>query len=71
MADKNSSAGSVKQTQGKTVRKLIHYMKPWWGLFIVIAVLSLAGAVFSVLAPGYMQNIVNEIEIVVRGACGS
>lgn len=67
MNDKNSSDGSVQQTQGKTIRKLIQYMKPWWWLFLVIAMLSLVGAVFSVLAPGFMQNIINEIEIVVRG----
>ena len=42
-------------------------MKPWLGLFIAISVLSLLGAVFSVIAPNYMKTIVNEIHNALSG----
>ena len=44
------------------MKKIVRYMRPWLGMFIIMSVFSLLAAFFSVLAPNYMKNIVDEIE---------
>ena len=59
MAEKNNKK---KPNNGSTFKKIIKFMRPWLGLFIAMCIFSLLAAVFSVLAPNYMKNIVDEIE---------
>ena len=55
MAEKNNKK---KPNNGHTFKKIIKFMRPWLGLFIAMCIFSLLAAVFSVLAPNYMKNIV-------------
>lgn len=51
-----------KSGSNGTVKKLLLYMRPWWGLLIAILCLAAAGAILSVITPLYMERIVNEIQ---------
>ena len=58
-------AGKEKQTKkpGKgTLGKIFLYMKPMWGYFAAICVLSFTGSALGLMAPTFMKNIVNEIQ---------
>ncbi len=62
---KNSSAHR-KKTDG-VFGKLLKYIKPFWGILFVIVLMSLSGSILCVLAPNFMKNIVNEIQIGITG----
>ena len=52
---------------GGALKRLLVYMKPWWGLLVLITVLSFAGAFLNVMAPNQMKKIVDEIQIGLSG----
>ena len=53
-----SQQNNGKKEKGAFVRLLL-YMKPWWGVLAAVLVLSLAGAVLNVIAPGFIADITN------------
>ena len=55
-----------KKTNG-AFKRLLLYMKPWWGLLVLITVLSFVGAFLNVMAPNQMKKIVDEIQIGLSG----
>ena len=56
-----------KKTNG-AFKRLLLYMKPWWGLLVLITVLSFVGAFLNVMAPNQMKKIVDEIQIGLSGS---
>lgn len=53
---------SQKKTGG-AFGKLLKYIKPLWGILLAVVLVALAGSILTVIAPNFMKNIVNEIQI--------
>lgn len=56
-----------KEKNKNAFGRLLLYMKPWWGLLVLITILSFAGAFMNVMAPNQMKKIVDEIQIGLSG----
>jgi len=44
-----------------TMRTLISYLKPYWGLLFVVLVFAIASTVFSIISPKILGNMTNDI----------
>ena len=63
MADKKTS----HEKKGGVFGKLLKYIKPFWGILLIVVLMSLMSSILSVLAPNYMKNITNEIQKGITG----
>ncbi|MFL5759474.1 MAG: hypothetical protein ACJ789_07040 [Thermomicrobiales bacterium] len=46
---------------GRTIQRLVSYLRPFWFTLIVVLIFAIASTVFAILSPRILGNITNTI----------
>ncbi len=51
----------------KTTRRLIHYLRPYLWIIVIMIIFSVTVTVIGVIAPDYLRRIINALQLVIKG----